>query len=280
MAVIAACGSDAGGGTGGGESASAKRLEGRGDDDLSWPRTSRRRGGHVHRRMPDGGGRVRPARPDDDAHPARTGATRVGNVVPEFGCTYIGPTPPSSRSPATGALRRRGHRRRSRAGRVRLRPGRATAAGPLDSERDLDLGDRAYTNSRVTGAPARARGERAVHRPPRRPGLQCHRARGQCAGPVLTPRRRRSACPSSRRSATCERSQPIPAHPGPSPRSRPSATSQSRSSRSSAMRPSSIRRHDMPGPLVGTSPRTHSWMPRAPPDPGHEVLVRDGDCRR
>lgn len=33
-------------------------------------------------------------------------------------------------------------------------PGDITAAGPLDSERDLDLGDRAYTNSRVTEARA------------------------------------------------------------------------------------------------------------------------------
>ena len=29
-----------------------------------------------------------------------------------------------------------------------------TAPGPLDSERDLDIGDRAYTNSRVTEARA------------------------------------------------------------------------------------------------------------------------------
>ena len=82
---------------------------------------------------------------------------RVGNVVPEFGCTYIGPD--------ASQLAIAGNRERFDDGDTAadyeldvydFGPGELTAAGPLDSERDLDLGDRAYTNSRVTGAPARA----------------------------------------------------------------------------------------------------------------------------
>ncbi|HET8619652.1 MAG TPA: hypothetical protein VFM27_11865 [Acidimicrobiales bacterium] len=99
-------------------------------------------------------GDVRPARPDDDAHPART-RERVGNVVPEFGCTYIGPN--------ASQLAIAGNRERFDDGDTAadheldvydFGPGDLTAAGPLDSERDLDLGDRAFTNSRVTEARA------------------------------------------------------------------------------------------------------------------------------
>ena len=74
-------------------------------------------------------------------------------MVPEFGCTYIGPN--------ASQLAIAGNRERFDDGEAAadyeldvydFGPGELTAAGPLDSERDLDLGDRAYTNSRVTEA--------------------------------------------------------------------------------------------------------------------------------
>jgi hypothetical protein len=154
MAVIAACGSDAGGGTGGGDSAQA------GDRAAATTTPLATETGDD-----DEAGTFTDECPTAEDVSGRLGLTmtltqlglreRVGNVVPEFGCTYIGPN--------ASQLAIAGNRERFDDGDTAadyeldvydFGPGDLTAAGPLDSERDLDLGHRAYTNSRVTEARA------------------------------------------------------------------------------------------------------------------------------
>jgi hypothetical protein len=147
MAVLAACGSD-GGGSGDGGAAPA-------GDRAAATTTS-----PTADEPADDAGAFTDECPAADDVSARLGTTmtlsqaglreRVIDEVPEFGCTYLGP---DDAHLAIAGNRDRFDDDDDADYELDVHefgdPGDANAAGPLDSERDLDLGDRAYTNSRV-----------------------------------------------------------------------------------------------------------------------------------